>query len=148
VNKLNYGGYDAPTTGWVFINPANGVQYGTPPGTCSLTSGTFPAYDPSLIGAATPPKQIALSRSNITTEGEWRAIGLANQMRAQGITVYSIGLGDDIDQTYLQEVANDPASPTYDSTQPSGLAEFAPTASDLDTAFQTIASKILLRLTH
>ena len=69
-------------------------------------------------------------------------------MRTQGITVYSIGLGDKIDTTYLQELANDPASPQYNASEPSGLAEFAPTASGLDTAFQTIASKILLRLTQ
>jgi hypothetical protein len=69
-------------------------------------------------------------------------------MRASGITVYSIGLGDKINTTYLQELANDPASPLYNASEPSGLAEFAPTASDLDTAFQTIASKILLRLTQ
>ena len=89
-----------------------------------------------------------LNTTNVSTEAKYRAVQLANTMRAQGITVYSIGLGDKINETYLQEVANDPASPEYNSSEPSGLAEFAPTASDLDTAFQTIASKILLRLTQ
>ncbi len=78
----------------------------------------------------------------------YRTVQLANQMRTQGTTIYSIGLGDKINTDYLLKVANDPASPQYDSGEPSGIAAFAPTASDLDTAFQTIASKILLRLTH
>ncbi len=78
----------------------------------------------------------------------YRAEQLANTMRTQGITVYSIGLGDTINQSYLQQVANDPASPTYDANEPVGLAAFAPTANDLETVFQTIASKIILRLTQ
>lgn len=137
--KVNYGGYDAPATGWAFLNPTTGTQY---PSSFCTAATTFPTIDPALSNPAT------LSRANITTEGEYRAITLANQMRAQGMTVYSIGLGNDIDTTYLQEVANDPASPTYNPNQPSGLAEFAPTSTDLDTAFQTIASKILLRITQ
>ena len=90
----------------------------------------------------------SLTITNVADEADYRAVQLANTMRSQGITVYSIGLGDKINQTYLQELANDPASPQYDASQPSGIAAFAPTASDLDTAFQTIASKILLRLTN
>jgi len=62
------------------------------------------------------------------------------------ITVYSIGLGDKINEAYLQDIANDPAAPTYDSSQPQGEAVFAPTSSQLDALFETIASKILLRL--
>ena len=69
-------------------------------------------------------------------------------MRGQNITIYSIGLGDKINQQYLQQVANDPSSPTYDANQPVGEAVFAPTAADLEGVFQTIASKILMRLSH
>ena len=65
----------------------------------------------------------------------------ANGMRANGITVYTIGLGA-VDQTFFQEVANDPASPTYDSTQPTGSAAFATTTSAIPTAFQDIANRI------
>ena len=110
-------------------------------GSCNGSS-TFPSQDPSL------PNPAQLTELNISTEADYRAVQSANTMRTQGITVYSIGLGDKINTTYLQELANDPASPTYNASEPSGLAEFAPTASDLDSAFQTIASKILLRLTH
>lgn len=89
-----------------------------------------------------------MNTTNVSNDAKYRAVQLANTMRTQGVTVYSIGLGDKIDETYLQEVANDPASPEYNPNEPSGLAEFAPTASQLDSAFQTIASKILLRLTQ
>jgi hypothetical protein len=78
----------------------------------------------------------------------YRAVQLANGMRAQGIVVYSIGLGDKISAPFLQQVANDPASSTFDSSQPIGQAVFAPTAADLQSVFQTIASKILLRLSQ
>jgi Flp pilus assembly protein TadG len=108
----------------------NGVNHFTPQDTADLAN---PA---------------PLTIQNISTDADYRAVQLANTMRAQGITVYSIGLGDKINQTYLLEIANDPASPEYNAGEPSGLAEFAPTASDLDTAFQTIASKIVLRLTQ
>jgi hypothetical protein len=110
-------------------------------GSCNGSS-TFPSQDPSL------PNPAQLTELNISTEADYRAVQSANTMRTQGITVYSIGLGDKINTTYLQELANDPASPTYNASEPSGIAAFAPTASDLDSAFQTIASKILLRLTH
>ncbi len=107
-----------------------------------MAGGAFNAHDPGIRNPA------RLDTTNISTDAKYRGVQLANTIRAQGVTVYSIGLGDKIDQTYLLEMANDPASPTYDPTQPSGLAEFAPTSSQLDTAFRTIASKILLRLTQ
>ncbi len=78
-------------------------------------------------------------------------------MRAEGIYVYSIGLGTDPSQSFLQEIANDPVSHTYNSSQPIGEAIMAPDCStpssqtcntELQQVFQTIASRILLRLTQ
>jgi len=89
-----------------------------------------------------------LTQTNIANEAMYRADQVANNMRAQGIVVYSIGLGDKISQAFLQQVANDPASSTFDANQPVGQAVFAPTAADLQSVFQTIASKILLRLSQ
>jgi hypothetical protein len=89
-----------------------------------------------------------LTQTNIANEAMYRADQVANNMRAQGIVVYSIGLGDKISQAFLQQVANDPASATFDANQPVGQAVFAPTAADLQSVFQTIASKILLRLSQ
>jgi Flp pilus assembly protein TadG len=121
-------------------------------GTCNGTT-TFPATAPLLIGTATPPQQVSLTRYNISTEADYRAVQLANTLRASGITVYAIGLGNlanpnAINTTYLQELANDPASDQYNPNEPSGRYEYAETAEGLDTAFQLVASDILLRLTH
>ena len=75
-------------------------------------------------------------------------------MRAEGMVVYSIGLGNSVDQAFLQQIANDPASPSYNPSQPAGLAVFAPNcpstqcSAELLQVFQTIAAKILLRLTQ
>ena len=148
--KVNYGGCSPveAAVGWCnaffCMNPTTGATISSTVGTAGSCNGTstFTPQDPNIVSPA------LLNTTNVSTDAKYRAVQLANTMRAQGITVYSIGLGDKIDETYLQEVANDPASPEYNSSEPSGLAEFAPTASDLDTAFQTIASKILLRLTQ
>ena len=147
---VNYGGCSPVegAVGWCnaffCLDPKTGNTDSYTMGSSGSCNGTskFTAQDPSIKNPAT------LNWDNVSTDAKYRAVQLANTMRAQGITVYSIGLGDKIDYTYLQEIANDPASPQYDSSQPSGLAEFAPTADELDRAFQTIASKILLRLTQ
>lgn len=142
---VNYGGCSPveQAVGWCggvsFLSPTNG-------NTVSCNASSFPDQ---LTGNPNEPLgQSITTETNISNDAMYRTEQLANQMRTQGITVYSIGLGDKINQTYLQEVANDPASPQYDPGEPSGIAAFAPTASDLDTVFQTVASKILLRLTQ
>ena len=149
-SRVNYGGCSPVegAVGWCnaffCLDPKTGNTDSYTMGSSGKCNGTstFTAQDPSIGNPA------RLNWDNVSTDAKYRAVQLANTMRAQGITVYSIGLGDKIDTTYLQELANDPASPQYDPNQPSGLAEFAPTASELDRAFQTIASKILLRLTQ
>lgn len=150
-NKLvNYGGCSPveAAVGWCnaffCMDPTTGNTISYTVGSAGACHGarSFAAHDPGI----TNPAQ--LNTTNVSNDAKYRAVQLANTMRTQGITVYSIGLGDKIDETYLQEVANDPASPEYNPNEPSGLAEFAPTASQLDSAFQTIASKILLRLTQ
>ena len=89
------------------------------------------------------------SRSgNIANDAMYRAVQVANSMRGQNIVIYSIGLGDKISQAFLQQIANDPASSTFNANLPVGQAVFAPTAADLQTVFQTIASEILLRLSQ
>ena len=136
---VNYGGCSPveQSVGW-----CNGVSFLSPKtgNPVSCNANAFPKQDPLVSNS--------INISNISIDAKYRAVQLAETMRTQGITVYSIGLGDKIDETYLQELANDPASPQYNAKEPSGLAVFAPTAGELDTAFQTIASKILLRLTQ
>jgi len=136
---VNYGGCSPveAQAGWCsgvsFLSPNNGQST-----TCNAS--TFPDQ---LTG-----RNESLTQTHICNDAMYRAEQLANTMRSQGITIYSIGLGDKINQSYLQQVANDPASPTYDANEPVGLAAFAPTANDLERVFQTIASKIILRLTQ
>ncbi len=61
--------------------------------------------------------------------------------------IYTIGLGgtsfQPLDQTFLLRLANDPRSPIYNKSQPAGLFVYAPNASQLNSAFNTVASQIL-----
>jgi hypothetical protein len=138
-SSLNFGGC-AP--------PENAV------GWCSGISFMDPNTGKGVsCGAASFPSQVAgsmqsFTMANIANDAMYRSVLVANTMRTQGITVYSIGLGNKISQQFLRQVANDPASSTYDPAQPQGEAVFAPTPADLQTVFQTIANKILLRLSQ
>jgi Flp pilus assembly protein TadG len=111
---------------------------------------TFPVQEPGMSGSLNPNNGNARGdgQYDIANDATYRTEQLANLMRnsTNNITIYSIGLGNKINEQYLQEIANDPNSPTYDSSQPQGEAVFAPTATDLQAAYETIASKILLRL--
>ena len=57
--------------------------------------------------------------------------------------IYSIGLGQYIDDNFMRDVANDPAAPNYDPTSPIGQYIKAPTASQLSAAFQQVGSQVL-----
>ena len=136
---LNFGGCAPPeaAVGWCsgisFMDPVNG-------NTRSCGASSFPSQ---ITGGP-----VSLTQTNIANEAMYRAVQVANSMRAQGVAIYSIGLGDKISQAFLQQVANDPASSTFDPNQPVGQAVFAATAADLQGVFQTIASEILLRLSQ
>jgi Flp pilus assembly protein TadG len=105
-------------------------------------------------------------------EAENRAERIAYLARDAGYVVYSIGLGNTNDTAgalaechtgsgpcyatqfpvlnalFLQNVANTSDAQTYNSAQPSGDYAIAEDAGQLDNVFQTIASKILLRLSQ
>jgi Flp pilus assembly protein TadG len=140
-----------PTTNLVFGGCA-------PPeaavGWCSGISFFNPTTGSSTYCGATQfPSQsaggnVALTQGNIATDAMYRTVQVAQAMQAEGIVIYSIGLGDKISKTFLQEVANDPASPTFNANEPMGQAVFAPTASQLNAMFQTIAAEISLRLSR
>lgn len=68
----------------------------------------------------------------------------------QNTYIYAIGMGTAITnqpaaQEFLREVANDKNASTFDSSLPVGEAVFT-NSTDLNQVFQTIAAKILLRL--
>ena len=137
--SLNFGGCSPPESavGWCsgvsFMDPVTGNSRN-----CGASS--FPSQ---LTGTNQP-----LTQANIANDAMYRAVQVANSMRGQNIVIYSIGLGDKISQAFLQQIANDPASSTFNANLPVGQAVFAPTAADLQTVFQTIASEILLRLSQ
>jgi Flp pilus assembly protein TadG len=79
----------------------------------------------------------------------------ANEIREQGILVYTIGLGDTSrppghilqpDQDYLRELANEGG--ITDPDQPKGRMYFAPSAGEIRTVFKLVAQDLLARLTH
>jgi Flp pilus assembly protein TadG len=163
------GGQDPPSTNVGFMTPATGVSKG-----CSIsgnsnnccTPGTFPSA--SQAGALAPAWSASgplvtpwtngtpapINYNNVQADALYRAIGDANAMRLQGITVYSIGLGSapaPADPAFLCQVANDPTcSPagTYNPAMPAGVMQWAPTGADLPPAFQAIATIIRLRMTQ
>jgi Flp pilus assembly protein TadG len=57
--------------------------------------------------------------------------------------IYSIGLGNYVDDDFMESVANDSRGSQYNSSKPTGLYIKAPTASQLGSAFQQIASQVL-----
>jgi secreted protein with Ig-like and vWFA domain len=67
-------------------------------------------------------------------------------MRQNGIIVYSIGLGSDINEDFLRQIANDPHSTTYDPSLPVGAYVPAPDASQLQAAFQRVAEELLIQV--
>jgi Flp pilus assembly protein TadG len=117
---------------------------------------TFPKYMPGNPGTLNSAQD---GETNVPDDAMYRAMTWANAMRAQGVIVYAVGLGDKISQPFLQQMANDPSGASfegfsYNSGTPQGLAEFAVDcpgsncASELNQAFQTIATDILLKITQ
>jgi hypothetical protein len=149
----NFGG-NAPTEGTFigFFNPATGAQLcggtGSTPDTpvnptgCGCSATTFRSDIDGLNKTFT--------RRNISTEAEERCVRIADMMRANGIIVYSVGLGSEtsINRPFLRRVANDPSAPGYKPTFYDGEALFAPTAAQLGQVFEVLANKIILRITQ
>jgi Flp pilus assembly protein TadG len=144
--SLNFGGLDSgnavgffdPTTG-TCVGAKNGSIGGCPGDPCPSTDRFTSQINGSLK---------SFTRANVTADAQFRALATATAMQQSGIVVYSIGLGNNVDVTFLQEVANDQASPIYNPNLPTGRALIAPTAADLQNVFQVIAADILSRLTR
>jgi hypothetical protein len=135
-----FGGYDAGDTVGCF-DPISGIEMGGTMGggelqCCPWVSGFTSAIDGSFK---------AFHRSLVTADGLYRTIQVADEMRSQGMYVYSIGLGSHIDIGFLLQIANDPNSPTFNPSQPVGLAVVANDPSQLQAVFDQIASQILAR---
>ena len=168
---VNYGGYDDNSAPH-FFDPANGNDWGAV-SSSGNSKGALP-YDstPHYCKDATgkyvttfysqgDKKQEAFLQSNITADAKYRALQTATALRTETPVptyIYVIGLGSGVTsatQAFLGQIANDPAYPaTYQAKQPAGLFLYVPNCpsttctNDLNIAFQTIAAKILLRLTQ
>ena len=133
--------------------------------TCNTVTGcaatTFPDHQAggtseSLANVTYCGGQTPLAGQALASDAMYRAVKVAQSMRMQAnsnnnIYVYAIGMGDAITkqpvaEEFLREVANDPNASTYNPALPIGEAVFASDSSGLTQVFQTIASKILLRL--
>jgi len=146
---LNFGGYDSGST-VDFFDPSNGND------NCSYDGGSYPSCCTGVTGftSAINGSFKSFTRSNVTNDSVYDALQLAEAMRSEGMFVYAVGLGSKVDQSFLRQIANDPASASYNPNEPAGMAVFAPSCpssqctAQLEQVFQTIASKILLRLTQ
>jgi Flp pilus assembly protein TadG len=145
--RLNFGGYDAGQNRVNLYDPSD--LRDNPPPLCVVPDGQDP---PCCRGSQFYSEYYdmyhSFTRDAVAAEAEYRAVQTANQMRAQGMVVYSIGLGNKINEPFLQQVANDPQSPTFNPNRPVGEAVVAPNAAQLEQVFQTIAAKILTRLSR
>jgi Flp pilus assembly protein TadG len=112
------------------------------------TGGSTSWYTNYFRAQAPPGGWLQTTAGNIARDEEYRCIQIANAMRQANTIVYAIGLGNNINQTFLKKIANTTDSPTFDPNYPAGLALFAPTSSQLSDAFRTIAANILPRLTQ
>ena len=145
-------------------NPGYGLDCnGNPPDNASYSCKGVTTFISQQTGTAT-----AFNRANITKEAQWRAIYTANAMRSEtpvATYIYVIGLGSAVSgsvptEAFLATLANDPNGPSsysgavYNAVLPAGLFLVVPDCpssactTELNTAFQTIAAKILLRLTQ
>lgn len=147
----NYGGESIEDggVGVDFMVPSSGAQKcATKNSTCCTVPGTFPAV--SYSGTQKIITQEPMTQANVEAEAKNRAILDGVAMRSQNMIVYSIALGtytgSNLD--FFYQVANDPRSSTFDSTKPVGESDFAPTSADLQSIFEKLAAKILLRLTR
>ena len=161
------------SSGAVFFDPSSCGSNNTcsKPGSGCGSSGTtsqLPQNFPDQQTGATEPLvsgsswnidycggQTPASGQALASDAMYRAVQVSTNsstgLLSQGVYVYAIGMGSAITgqpaaQEFLREIANDPSASTYNPDLPIGEAVFASSSSDLNQAFQTIASKILLRL--
>jgi Flp pilus assembly protein TadG len=140
----------------------SGFKYDTAGDICKNAAGAVvtkftPQQPGNCQDGFAPPCQF--TRGNVTSETQYRAIQTAIALRTDAPVptyIYSIGLGVNLTtQALLGQLANDPAYPaTYIQGQPAGEFFYIPDCpstvctTELNTAFQTIAAKVLLRLTQ
>ncbi len=163
---INYGGHDsgsqvdifdpASGTDWGHYNSSTGFPYDAKGDICKNASKQIvTTFSPQQPGA-----QPSLTQSHVTAEAQYRAIQTAIAMRTETplpTFIFTIGVGSGVSsstQAFLAQLANDPSYSTYISGQPAGLFFYIPDCPSttcttaVQKAFQTIAAKVMLRLTQ
>jgi len=164
---LNYGGFDQqggqygdifdPASKTTIFGTASSTKfpYNASAGDCKNAQGAYVTTFTSQIDGS----QKSFLQSNITAEAQYRAQQTATAMRTEAsypITIYTMGLGTvgAPATALLQDIANDPASGTFVISQTQGRYYAIPSCpsptctSELQAAFNQIATSILLRLTQ
>jgi Flp pilus assembly protein TadG len=100
-----------------------------------------------------PANLSVINSTNIASAGESALDDAANRIRGDatlpatifviGLTVATPGVTTQPDSALMLRVANDPSSPSYNSSQPSGQYILAPNTATLQSAFTGIASQVL-----
>jgi Flp pilus assembly protein TadG len=160
-----------PTSGsanpWGYCDPgktddncASGLVYNSSGAICKDISNNIVQ---KFVSQQYGPEYI--TRPNVTAEAQYRAIQTATALRTDTtlptVYIYTIGLNDtkhpmaQSTKDFLAGLANDPDYPaTYIKSQPAGEFFYIPDCPgsnctpELTAVFQTIAAKILLRLTQ
>lgn len=163
---INYGGHDSgstvdmfdPSAGtdWGNYTSSSGFPYDSKGDICKTSKGQIISKFPSQQSGT----QVTFSRTAVTTEAQYRAVQTAIAMRTESplsTFIFTIGVGSNVTSTtqaFLAQLANDPSYSTYIKGQPAGLFFYIPNCpsatctTDVQKAFQTIAAKVMLRLTQ
>jgi Flp pilus assembly protein TadG len=124
----------------------------------NFVSGAPVLYPNSSTVTSVKPKFLpgggTVNGTNIRQMGADQAEAWANAIRAAGYTIFTIGLGnpaatdpgDVPDLDFLRRIANEDG--IVDDDQPKGELMFAPSPEELSAAFQTLADRIITRLTR
>lgn len=163
---INYGGHDSGSqvdmfdpnagTDWGHYTSGTGFPYDTKGDICKNSKNQIVTKFPSQQSGT----QVTLSQTAVTTEAQYRAIQTAISMREESplpTYIFTIGVGSSVSsstQAFLAQLANDPSYSTYVSGQPAGLFFYiqdcpsTTCTTAVQQAFQTIAAKVMLRLTQ
>lgn len=105
-------------------------------------------------GCINQPSCFSYSEKKARDRARYWGLQRAEEIRSQGIYIFSIGLGNPKakdklerpDDAYLRAIANEDGK--TNGSQPRGSYYFAPTAAELDGVFDAVAQDILVRLTQ
>jgi Flp pilus assembly protein TadG len=165
-NSFNYvfncGTEDIGYNGPVLFDPTTGNQNNST--NCTIPS-TLSSINPSngvlTANAVDSSGDGQTGCISMHYEAENRAERIAYLARQQGYTIYCVGMGNPcgncgecnnyfpvLNPAFLQDLANTADSQTYNAAQPVGDFAIATSSAELSEVFETIASKILLRLSQ